>query len=246
MVSPTDAADDPVVTGPVTRAVLDIARDVRDEHELAARICAACIAGLDVDGAAISLLTTTPARVTLWASDATADLLEEMQFSMNEGACIEAGSSGRPVLVPDLADSTETARWPVFASAVLEQTDVRALFVLPLQWGVVNLGVLDLYRTAPGPLAAAQLRDVLSAADAAALMYITMRTDPEADAWLDQSASSRAVVHQATGMVLVQLGVPAQEALARMRGRAFAEQRLLVDMARDIVARRVTFAEDIP
>lgn len=236
----------PGAVGPVTRALMSVGRDVGDERELAALICAACIAGIDVDGAAISLLTTTPARVTLWASDTTAELLEDLQFSMNEGACIEAGSTGRPVLVPDLDHSLASARWPLFAAAVLEQTEARALFVLPLQWGVVNLGVMDLYRKSPGPLDDAQTRDALSAADTAALMFMTMRTDPGADAWIDQSASSRAEVHQATGMVLVQLGVSAPEALARMRGRAFSEQRSLVDVSRDVVARRMTFSDDVP
>jgi hypothetical protein len=45
---------------------------------------------LDVDGAAVSLLTTSVARETLWASDSTANRLEELQFSLNEGAGIQA------------------------------------------------------------------------------------------------------------------------------------------------------------
>jgi hypothetical protein len=43
---------------------------------------------------------------------------------------------------------------------------------VPLQWGTINLGVLDLYRKAPGSLSGAQLRDVMSAADMAALMLL--------------------------------------------------------------------------
>ena len=65
---------------------------------------------------------------------------------------MQAATTGNPVLVPDLRHRTESARWPIFAAAVAEQTHVRALFALPLQWGAVNLGVLDLYRTAPGGL----------------------------------------------------------------------------------------------
>ena len=45
-------------------------------------------------------------------------------------------------------------------------------------------------------------------------------------------------------MVLVQLGVSAAEALARMRGHAFVHDRLLVDVARDVVARRLIFTKD--
>lgn len=117
--------------GAVTRAVLGIARDVEDERALAEQVCQACVVGLDVDGAAISLLTASSARQTLWATDATAELLEDLQFSLGEGACVEAAVTGRPVLVPDLHHSTETSRWPIFAAVVMEQSEVGALFAVP-------------------------------------------------------------------------------------------------------------------
>ena len=96
--------------GTVTRAVMGIVRDGADDHTLAQRICQVCVEGLDVDGAAISVLTASVSRETLWATDATAELLEDLQFTLNEGACMEAAATGRPVLVPDLHHSTETAR----------------------------------------------------------------------------------------------------------------------------------------
>ena len=68
--------------------------------------------GLDIDGAAISLHTASTLRETLFATDASADLLEELQFSLGEGACIEAARTGRPVLVPDMTDTADTSRWP--------------------------------------------------------------------------------------------------------------------------------------
>jgi hypothetical protein len=148
--------------------------------------------------------------------------------------------------VPDVTESGSTSRWPVFAGALAERAEVGALFALPLQWGVLNLGVLDLYRVAPGVLAEAQLRDVVAAADTAALMLLGLRTDPgETDgSWLDQAVGSRAEIHQATGMVLAQLGVSTADALARLRAYAFVHDRLLIDVARDVVARRLRFTED--
>lgn len=235
--------------GTVTRALLGFARDDAGERGLARRICEACVAGLDVDGAAISLLTASVSRQTLWATDPVAEVLEELQFTLNEGACMEAATTGRPVLVPDLHHGTETARWPVFAAAVAERTPVRALLALPLQWGTVNLGVLDLYRTSPGNFSDAQWRDALAAADAAALMMLGQRTDPGGDAgdggWLDHALGHRAEIHQATGMVLAQLDVSATDALARLRGHAFVQQRLLIDVARDVVGRRLSFNQDM-
>jgi hypothetical protein len=230
--------------GAVTQALLEIDREVVDDRALAEQVCRAYVMGLDVDGAALSLLTASTSSQTLCATDATAELLEELQFSLGEGACVEAALTGRPVLVPDLHHTTEVSRWPIFAAAVEEQSDVGALFAVPLQWGTVNLGVLDLYRKAPGSLSDAQLRDVMSATDMAALMFLGARTDPGDGAWLDHSLHGRAEIHQATGMVLSQLGISATDALARMRAYAFVEQRLLSDVAHDVVSRRLRFTRD--
>lgn len=234
----------------VVRSLLAIARDGSTDHELAMRICWACVDGLDVDGAAISLLTARPTRRTLAATDATADLLEELQFTLNEGACIEAATTGAPVIVGDVRESVEARRWPVFAAEVVARTGVRALLALPLQWGAVNLGVLDLYRLVPGIPPPDRMRETLSTADTAALMMLGHLTDPgdgdgdDGRGWLDPAAGNRSEVHQATGMVMVQLGLDPPDALARMRGHAFVHGRLLVEVARDVVARRLVLTEE--
>ncbi|MDQ2708474.1 MAG: GAF and ANTAR domain-containing protein [Actinomycetota bacterium] len=239
--------------GAVTQTLLGIARAGIDERLLAGQICAACVAGLAVDGAGFSVLTGSPSRETLWATDPTAQLLEDLQFSLNEGACMEAATTGSPVLVPDLRQSVHATRWPMFVAAVVEQTEIGALFALPLEWGTSNVGVLDLYRIAPGQLNKEQYQDALAATDLAALMMLGIRTDPIDDGaerdgdrqWMDIAVGGRAEIHQAAGMVLVQLGVSVTDALARMRGHAFVNQRLLIDVARDVVARQLVFTEDM-
>jgi AmiR/NasT family two-component response regulator len=51
------------------------------------------------------------------------------------------------------------------------------------------------------------------------------------------------VVHQATGMISVQLGVSLEEALRRLEARAIEDRRQLVDLANDVVDRRVRFED---
>ena len=53
-----------------------------------------------------------------------------------------------------------------------------------------------------------------------------------------------AEVHQATGMISVQLGVGVEEASVRLRAYAFAEHRALRDVARDVIARRLRLEAD--
>ena len=101
---------------------------------------------------------------------------------------------------------------------------MAALFALPMQWGAVNLGMLDLYRITAGGLSDLQRRDALAAADIVALIMLGQRTDPGEDGggWLDPALVRRAEIHQATGMVLVGLGISATDALARLRAHAFS------------------------
>ncbi|MET0191534.1 MAG: GAF and ANTAR domain-containing protein [Pseudonocardia sediminis] len=237
--------------GAVTRSLLAIPGNGTDSATWAGQICAACVDGLDVDGAAVSVLSGSTARRTLSASGPVAERLEELQFSLNEGVCLEAAATGRPVLVPDLREATEASRWPLFAAAVAERTAVTALFALPLQCGVVNLGVIDLHRARAGPLSPEQQRDALAATDTATGLLIGMLGAPRATAggpatrWLDTAVGSRTEVHQATGVVLAQLGISAVDALARLRGYAFAHDRPMRDVARDVIDRRLAFTDDM-
>jgi hypothetical protein len=57
-------------------------------------------------------------------------------------------------------------------------------------------------------------------------------------------ALHRAEIDQATGMLMVQLGVPAAEAFARLRAYAYVQDRRLAEVAGDIVARRLRLYRD--
>jgi hypothetical protein len=46
--------------------------------------------------AAISLHTASTLRQTLYVSDATSDLLEALQFTLREGACMDTARTGHP------------------------------------------------------------------------------------------------------------------------------------------------------
>ena len=58
---------------------------------------------------------------------------------------------------------------------------------------------------------------------------------------LEAGADFQYVVHQASGMVAAQLGVSVGQALIRLRAYAFGNDRLLTQVAQDVVARRLRF-----
>ncbi len=69
-------------------------------------------------------------------------------------------------------------------------------------------------------------------------------SDPGSDAWAELNALSRAEVSQATGMVMAQLGIDPAEALVRLRAHAYATDRSAIDVARDILDRRLRLEDD--
>jgi hypothetical protein len=219
------------------------------------RICEACIAVLPLSRAAVTMMAGPDRQEPIFASDAIAAHLDEMQFRLGEGPCVEAITQRRPVLVPDLAELADS-RWPVFAAAA-RRTPVRAVFVLPLQAGAIGVGVLDLYRDEPGMLGRDELAGALRAADAVLWALLGIRdgnpterparqsgngADPHA--WLTGSPLDHTEVYQATGMVMAQLDVPAETALSRLRAHAFVHDRTIDDIARDVVARRLRFRHE--
>jgi GAF domain-containing protein len=213
-----------------------------DGTDLPSRLVAACADALPVSGAGLALMTDKGPAGTVAASDGAALELEELQFSLGEGPCVDASRTGRPVLQPDLA-ATAPLRWPAFASGALS-AGIRAVFALPLRVGAIRLGVLDLYRDGPGPLGAGELREALDFSDAATLLLLHLQSgDPAAGpAWGPMSPmDDRAEVHQATGVVSVQADVGLAEALLLLRARAFAEHRPIGELARDVVEGIVDF-----
>ncbi|MFI6026609.1 GAF and ANTAR domain-containing protein [Amycolatopsis magusensis] len=207
------------------------------------RLCAECLSALPISGAGVALMTADgPSGVVLAATDGRARHLEELQFALGEGPCVEASSSGRPVLRPDLTVDG-SARWPRFWDAVLE-AGVHAIFAFPLRVGAIRVGVLDLYRDTPGTLGAPDLADALAFADAATVMVLHLQDtdeDGRVDAALTEPIDSQAVVHQATGMITVQLGISLADALLRLRAHAYTAGRTVAAVAADVVSRRLRF-----
>lgn len=103
------------------------------------------------------------------------------------------------------------------------------------------------YRDQPGPLSDDQHADALVMADVAARWVLDVQADAPAGAMaheLETVADFHFVVHNAAGMVTVQLGVSVTEALIRLRAYAFSQNRQLADVAEDIVERRLRLRLD--
>jgi GAF domain-containing protein len=212
------------------------------------RVCRDAALALSASGVGVSVMAANGVHGMATASDPATARIEELQFTVGEGPCVDAFASSRPVLVPDLSDGV-MRRWPIYAPAV-HDAGIRAVFAFPMQVGAARLGVLDVFRTLPGPLSREELGRALTFADVAVTALLDGQehdnTAPDGPIGLDEAVEHRAEIFQAQGMVMVQLGVPISEALVRIRAYAYAENRPLNDVAADIVARRLRFDQDRP
>ena len=214
-------------------------------EENTARLCEVAADVTQMSGAGLMLMSGDVSRGSLCSSNHVSAALEDLQFTFGEGPCVDAFRLDAPVLEPDLADPV-SRRWPAFSPPAL-RAGARAVFGFPVQVGVARLGSLNLYCDRPGALTHDQHSDSLVMADVAARAVIVMQSEapPGSIATEFESGSGlRFVVHQASGMVSVQLGVSVTEALVRIRAHAFSNDVLLEDLAKDVVARRKRFESD--
>ncbi len=209
-----------------------------------ARICQLAASELDVTGSGMALVDKPAAPDTqqrlICATDQVASRLEELQFTVGEGPGRTAAATGGPVLVPDL--SAATTRWPAFVPAA-HAAGAAAVFAFPLQLGTIGLGSLDCYRGTPGPLSLEQISAGLVLAELAfeAVLAAVAGHEPDDLGWI---SDIHVEVHQASGIVMHQLGISMQAALLRIRAYAYANDVPLSVVADHIVDRRLTLDAD--
>jgi hypothetical protein len=195
---------------------------------------------IGVTGTGVRLVSGDVATGSLCATNEVSRLMEDLQFTLGEGPCVEAHERGQVVVEPDLADP-HSPRWFAFTPAAFE-AGARAVFAFPLRVGTVGLGALNLYRDRPGSLNDDQHAHALVMADVAARWVLDMEAGAPPGAVpeeLERGADFHFAVHNAAGMLSVQLGVSVTEALIRLRAYAFSNGRPLGDVAEDVVARRL-------
>ncbi|MEX1271939.1 MAG: GAF and ANTAR domain-containing protein, partial [Acidimicrobiia bacterium] len=218
-----------------------------DRHRRArSTLCSASAEVLAIASAGVTLMSDRH-NGPVCHSDERSRALDELQFSLGEGPNFDAFAECQGVAEPDL-EHARPARWPNFTASALE-LGTRGVFALPLTAGTRCIGVLSLYYDVAGELSADQRADGLVVADTVARSILEAQSRNRTDGLaveLDGAASHRAEVHQAAGMVAVQLGVPVADAEVRLRAHAYAANRPVVDVARDIVKRRLRLIHDGP
>jgi hypothetical protein len=195
-----------------------------------------------VSGAAVSTLGPLLGPETLAASDSLAARLDELQFDLSEGPCWVAVAAKRPVLEPALMDG-RPRDWPTFAAAAADQ-GVASMFAFPLLVGALPIGAVDLYSIPAVDLTSEQCLQAIQMSDIIGrhVLRRAIRAGEVPDAEEEPGGFSRRVVHQATGVVIAQLGLSPDDARLVIQGHAFAAGRPMKEIAREIVNGSLAFS----
>lgn len=225
-----------------TRMAVMFARETADAKT--SRLCAVCADFIGVTASGITIMGGDNAG-PVCVSNPQVRALEDLQFTIGQGPCRDAFHTGAPVQAARL-DAAASQRWPPFVE-LARASGIGAVYAYPLVSRDARVGVLTLYQHLEGELSADQQEDSIALAEVVAETLLSLQDDaPDgllADS-LDDAVAYRAEIYQASGMIAIQLHIPAAEALLRIRAHAFADNRPLSDVAADIVARRLRLTDD--
>jgi hypothetical protein len=237
-----------VAMAPTARMLTQLAHYVAREgsgQPLGTRMCRACAAILGVRGGVLTLAYNDPERVCLGATDPKAVQLDDLQELTGEGPSHDAYRTGRWIEASVGGPASPTAastRWPMFEAAVSEAVGACVIYAVPVLPRTRVLGVLTLYQLVKRPLLLDQ-KEAMVLVDA---VGVALANGTPADPGLTAEPGSwpvRARMHQATGMVMAQLFISPDDALAMLRAHAYAHDLSLAVVSELVLSRRLDFAK---
>lgn len=172
--------------------------------------------------------------ITVGAADSLAAQLDEQQYALDEGPCLQALHDRQIVDAPDLSREN---RWDGYPQAALS-LGIAAIYSSPLIAGERAVGVLNLYADHLNAFddvsrqLTAELVTVTALAIAATLRNygdITL-TDQ-----LQEALNSRSIIDQAIGILVATQHVPPTEAFAVLRRQSQNSNTRLTTIAQQLV-----------
>lgn len=211
-----------------------------DVVELADRLAAMSIELAGADEAGIMLSDQRGTLRVLASSTEQMRLLELLEVQNDEGPCLEAFASGRPVLVEHLEG--ERDRWPIFADEALAQ-GITAAYALPLRLRETTIGAFNLFCANGRTLDDDELQVAHVLASMATIGIINHRTNREQELLAEQLQSalnSRVIIEQAKGVVSERINADMSTAFAVVRSLARRSNSSITAVAEQIVRDRPT------
>ena len=203
------------------------------------RLCEAMrqIAGASGIVATIGYLSDV--RTTLCATDNVALAVDSLQELVGEGPGFDAAATDE--MVTCYLGDVHKSRWSQLSRAMWAELSDVTVFAIPVRARALLTGVVTLYTRQQRPLHVSVDDAALLGRAIGAALLADGREQHDSAEGLRAPWTSRVVVYQATGMVMAQLDVSADDALSLLRSRAFAAESDLAAVASQVVERDLTF-----
>lgn len=206
-----------------------------DVIELAQQLIDSTMSLLPIAAAGILLGDSSGDLHVFASSSEQTRLLELLQVEADVGPCLEAYRTGQPLLVDDL--SVDVARWPVFAERAAEY-GFRAVNAVPLRLRAERVGALNLFRSEPGPMSAADVSVAQALADVATIGILHQRVLTRSELvnqQLQTALNTRLIIEQAKGVLAERGAIDMDHAFKVLRAHARRTNSRLADLARAVV-----------
>ena len=93
------------------------------------RLCVVCAEVIEMTGAGIMLMVDEHPQGSVCTTNDVSATIEDLQFTLGEGPCVDAYRHNQPVVEPDLADPAVT-RWAAFSEQAVA-AGARAVVRVP-------------------------------------------------------------------------------------------------------------------
>jgi transcriptional regulator with GAF, ATPase, and Fis domain len=206
-----------------------------DIVELLTNLAGRCVEVFDVDAAGLMLVAPSGDLRVIASSSPAMHVLEMFEIQAQQGPCPDCYRTGLPVHVARLAG--EPDRWPTFAPEAIA-AGFGSVIALPLRRRGSTIGALNLFRHAEGDLPDDDIAAAQAFADIATIGLLNRKVADDAatvNKQLNEALTSRVVIEQAKGMVAERTETSVDLAFDRLRKHARRRNRLLADVAREIV-----------
>jgi GAF domain-containing protein len=197
-------------------------------------VCLAAAELLAVNGSGILLIDEGRVQRSTVASDHLGELLEVHQETVGEGPCVDAMMNDEVVCTTDVGNDD---RWPRLGK-IMRDTELTAICGAPIHVGGQTIGSLNVYRTDvyewdESDIAAAQ--SFAAIAGRLLSMALMASSQERLVQQLQHALENRVSIERAVGVLMGRHRLKAVDAFERLRQRARAEQRKVVDVADEVL-----------
>lgn len=192
------------------------------------------------DHACVTTLTGGEEHVLQATTDDVAALVDEIEWEVGEGPCVDAIMSQRFEWDPDI---TSHPTWPRLAARVLGTTPVRGMTGYRIVVNDRKVGALNLFSDRAGALTQddADMGAILVSFASVAIAAANQREEASG---LREGLLSNREIGKALGILMATHGVSDEEAFERLRHASNQLNTRLAEVARGIVAHHNAAGDD--